>query len=224
MSAMPGTRTIVLVSPGFLLSTDHRSAEYDVLDRAIRANVTVNTIDMRGLYTMPGVDASVRGPTSSAAGFLTQAAISEASEDDDVLAELADGTGGTFFHNDNGLKEGLNLLAARPEYIYVLGFSPQDLKYDGSYHTLKVKVGNLRNVTLQVRRGYWAPNHAVDAAEQARDEIREAVFSRDEVQDIPVDVQTEFFRLTDEKTELTATGYLAAGGLRFRKVEEANKE
>ena len=227
MSTMPGSRTIVLVSPGFLLTADHRSAEYDVLDHALRANVTINTIDMRGLYTLPGSDASQRGPMSSSGGLLTQAAISEASQADDVLGELADGTGGTFFHNDNGLKEGLNRLAARPEYIYVLGFSPQNLKYDGRYHTLKVKVGNssnLRNATLQVRKGYWAPSHADNPAEQAKEEIRDAVFSRDEIQDIPLDVQTEFFRLTDEKTELTVTARLDAGGLRFRTVEEPNKE
>jgi VWFA-related protein len=224
MSAMPGSRTIVLVSPGFILTQDFRSAEYDVLDRAIRANVTVNTIDMRGLYATPGFEASKGGSSSPLGGALMQAAISEASQNDDVLGELADGTGGTFFHNDNGLKQGLNLLAARPEYIYVLGFSPQNLKYDGSYHTLKVKVGNLRNAALQVRKGYWAPNHAVDAAEQARDEIREAVFSRDEIQDIPVDVQTEFFRPTDEKTELTVTARLDSAALQFRKEADRNND
>jgi VWFA-related protein len=224
MSAMPGSRTIVLVSPGFLLTMDNRSAEYDVLDRALRANVAVNTIDMRGLYTMPGADASQRGPQSSAGGYVTQAEISAASQADDVLGELADGTGGTFFHNDNGLKEGLNLLAARPQYLYVLGFSPENLKYDGSYHELKVKVANLRNLTLQVRRGYWAPNHAVDSAEEARDEIREAVFSRSELQGIPMDVQTEFLRLTDEKTELTVTAHLDGGALRFRKAADRNDD
>jgi VWFA-related protein len=224
LSVMPGTRTIVLASPGFILTQDFRSAEYDVLDHAIRANVTVNTIDMRGLYAMPGFDAASSGPSSQLGGALTQAAIAEASQNDDVLAEVADGTGGTFFHNDNGLKEGLNLLAARPEYIYVLGFSPENLKYDGSYHALKVKVGNLRNATLQVRRGYWAPNHAIDSAEEARDDIRDAVFSRDEIQDIPVKVETEFFRLSDEKTELTVTGHLDGEALRFRKVEDRNND
>jgi VWFA-related protein len=224
MSAMPGSRTIVLVSPGFLLTQDHRIAEYDVLDHALRANVIVNTIDMRGLYTLPGSDASRKGALSSAGGYLTQAAISEASQADDVLAELADGTGGTFFHNDNGLKEGLNRLAARPQYIYVLGFSPQNLKYDGSYHLLKVKVANPRNAMLQVRKGYWAPSHPDSPAQQAKDEIREAVFSRDEIQDIPLDVQTEFLRLTDEKTELTATAYLATEGLRFRKTADRNND
>jgi VWFA-related protein len=221
LSVMPGSRTIVLVSPGFIMTGDFRAAQYEVLDRAIRANVTVNTIDMRGLYTMPGTDAGLH---SQYGGQLAQAAISEASAAANVLAELADGTGGTFFHNDNDLKGGLNLLAARPEYIYVLGFSPQNLKYDGTYHELKVKVGNLRNATLQVRRGYWAPKQQVDAAEEAKDEIREAVFSRDEIADIPVGVQTDLFRLNDEKTELTVTEHLDAGALRFRKSEDRNND
>jgi VWFA-related protein len=224
ISSMPGSRTLVLVSPGFLLTRDHRSDEYDVLDRAIRANVTVNTIDMRGLYTPPGSDASERGPQSTAGGYLTQVAISAASEAGNVLAEIADGTGGTFFHNDNDLKSGLNVLAARPEYVYVLGFSPTNLKPDGSYHDLKVRVKNSRDFTLQVRRGYWAPNHAVDAAEQAKDEIREAVFSRDEIQDIPLDVQTELFQPAGEKAELTVIGHVSIGALRFQKADERNND
>ncbi len=125
LSAMPGSRTIILVSSGFLLAIpDHRSHEYDALDRAIRANVTVNTLDARGLYALtPGGDASHK---QASASYFTQ--VAEAFAVSDVLSELADGTGGTFFHNDNGLKEGLNLLAARPEYVYVLGYSPQNLQ------------------------------------------------------------------------------------------------
>jgi VWFA-related protein len=231
ISTMPGSRTIVLVSPGFILTRDFRSAEYDVLDRAIRANVTINTIDMRGIYTVAGwtSDASQTGPFvagATPAGAMSQSAISEASQAGDVLGELADGTGGTFFHNDNGLKEGLNQLAARPEVIYVLGFSPQDLKYDGAFHALKVKIGNVQNggVSLQLRKGYWAPNHATDAAEQARDDIREAVFSSDEIRDIPLDVQTKFFKSGDQKVELTVTGHLDVGTLRFQKAQDRNND
>ncbi len=225
ISAMPGSRTIVLVSPGFLLTIDHRPHEYDALDRAIRANVAVNTIDIRGLYTsVPGGDASHRGYGSEAAGYLSQADISAAGEVQNVLAELADGTGGKFFHNDNGLKEGLNLLAGRPEYLYVLGFSPQNLKFDGSYHNLKVTAGNSKGFTLQVRRGYWAPKHPVDPAEQARDEIRETVFSRDEILDIPLDLQTEFFRTGESKAEVTVATHLDAKNLRFRKSEDRNND
>jgi VWFA-related protein len=217
LSAMPGKRNLVLVSPGFLLTIDHRSEEYDLLDRAIKANVTVNTIDMRGLFTtIPGGNAEQRTSSSYDSAAATQA--------DDVLEELADGTGGTFFHNENRLKEGLNQLAARPEYVYVLGFSPDNLKYDGSYHTLKVTLRNSAGWTLVARHGYWAPRREVSAAEAAREALTDAVFSRDEISDIPVDLQTEFFKSSDVTAELTVTARLKVGNLRFRKDGERNND
>jgi VWFA-related protein len=224
ISAMPRSRTIVLVSPGFLLTRDHQSHEYDALDRAIRANVTINTIDIRGLYTTPDADASHKGYNSVLGGYLSQADVSAANEAQNVLGELADGTGGRFFHNDNGLKEGLNLLAARPEYVYVLGFSPQELKYDGAYHGLKVTVKNSAHLTIQARRGYWAPRHAVDSAEAAREEIQETVFSREEIQGVPLDVQTEFFDSGDQKFELTVTAQLDVKALQFSKAQDRNDD
>jgi hypothetical protein len=48
--------------------------------------------------------------------------------------QLAEGAGGTFFHNNNDLTEGFERVAATPEFSYVLGFSPVALKEDGSFH------------------------------------------------------------------------------------------
>lgn len=227
LSVMPGNRNLVLVSPGFLLTRDHRQAEYDLLDRAIRANITVNTIDMRGMFTtIPGGDASQANSyrTSAGATYLGEFDRQAATDADDVLGELADGTGGTFFHNDNQLKEGLNRLAARPEYVYVLGFSPQDLRYDGSYHGLKVTLKESTGLILQARRGYWAPHRAVDPGEAAHEELLDAVFSRDEIRDIPIDVETGFFKSGDEKAELTVIARVSAETVRFQKAGERNND
>jgi VWFA-related protein len=226
LSAMPGNRNLVLVSPGFLLTRDHRTDEYDVIERAIRANVVVNTIDMRGLFVnISGGDAS-QPPyhTAEAMTYLEQADREAATQADDILAELANGTGGTFFHNDNDLKRGLNVLAARPEYVYVLGFSPQELKFDGAYHGLKVSLKNSANQTVQARRGYWAPKHAVDSAEAAKEEIQETVFSREEIQGIPLNIQTEFFDSGDQKFDLTVTAQLDVKGLRFNRTQDRNDD
>jgi VWFA-related protein len=219
LAIMPGSKNLVLVSPGFLLTRDHRQPEYDILERAIRANVVINSIDMRGLFTIvPGGHASERYSS------LDQYEQGAATQADDVLAELANGTGGTFFHNDNDLKQGLNVIAARPEYVYVLGFSPQDLKYNGTYHALKVTVKNSANLTIQARGGYWAPTHAVDSAEAAKEEIQETVFSRNEVQAIPLGIQTEFFESGDQKYELTVTAQLDVKAFRFNKAKDRNDD
>jgi VWFA-related protein len=72
------------------------------------------------------------------------------------MAELADGTGGTFFRNDNDLKSGLTSLAAGPAFKYLLELSLRDVKQNGSYHALKVEVDR-KDVKIQAREGYFAP-------------------------------------------------------------------
>ncbi len=74
-----------------------------------------------------------------------------------MLEELADGTGGIFFHNNNDIDEGFKRVAASPEYSYTLAFSPHDVKFDGRFHKLKVEVNDGSNLTVQARKGYYAP-------------------------------------------------------------------
>jgi hypothetical protein len=118
----------------------------------------------------------------------------------------------------------LKELAGRPEYVYVLGFSPDNLKNDGSYHGLKVKLKQDAKFEIEARRGYWAPSRAVDAAEAAREELKETLFSRDEIADIPVDLHAEFFKPTAGKAEISVVARLDAKALKFRKADERNND
>jgi VWFA-related protein len=231
MSALPGNRTIVLVSPGFILTVDHRFTENAILDAAIRANVTINALDIKGVYTPlreHRLDPELGGNYGGASS--PQAAVAHAGADrdevslsSDVLAELAYGTGGRL-HNDNAFEEGLKQLAGRPEFVYVLGFSPDNLKFDGSYHGLKVKIKEEPRFDVEARRGYWAPKHAVDPAEAAKEELKETLFSRDEIADIPLDVNAEFFKPGGAKAEISVVTRLDARSLQFRKAEERNTD
>jgi VWFA-related protein len=229
IAVMPGSRNIVLVSPGFYLSSDHRIDENDLMERAIRSNVTINSLDARGLYIPgPESDASQPQPGTSVAGAIlkSQYQRDSALANEDVMAELADATGGTFFHNNNDLREGLKRLAAQPEFIYVLGFSPQNLKFDSSFHQLKVTLKNPAGAgyTLQARRGYSAPKHAIDPEEAARDEIREAVYSREELHDIPVDLNLQFFKSSEVQAKLSVLARVDIRNLRYRKVSDRNND
>jgi VWFA-related protein len=228
MSSLPGNRSIVMVSPGFILASEQRVFENDIFEKAIHASVTINTLDVRGVATLPGMEASERGYQGASSGYLLQADIDAASTAQDLLAEFANGTGGTFFHNDNGLTEGLEELAARPEYVYLLGFSPDNLKFDGSYHGLKVTLqnspGSKPGLKIEARRGYWAPNHSISPAEEAKEEIQDAVFSREEMLDIPVKLHTEFFKQSESKAELTVETRIDLKGLKFRKADDRNRD
>jgi VWFA-related protein len=157
MGAMPGQRLLVLVSPGFLtISAEAAAEKSQVLDMAAQSNVTISAVDARGLYSTM-LDAGERSAGSALAERTTSqnhAASSALSED--VMAELADGTGGTYFHNSNDLQGGFQALTEVPEYVYLLELSLQNVKQDGSYHALKVKVDK-DGLTLKARLGYFAP-------------------------------------------------------------------
>jgi hypothetical protein len=213
-----------MVSPGFYLVSDHRTDETDVIDAAIRSNVVISSLDARGLYTLtPGGNADTAGgvidPSTAniKASYQRQSALANM----DVMEEFAAATGGTFIHDNNDFVGGLKLVATQPEYIYVLGFAPQNLKLDGSYHKLKISL-KTAGVQIQARRGYFERSHLADPAEQAKEEIKEAFFSRDEIRELPVELNTQFFRTGDYKARLTILARIDARHLHFRKTDGHN--
>ena len=166
MGAMPGQRTLVLISPGFLTVTPEAMVgKSELLDVAAKSNVTINALDARGLYTTM-IDASEpnRG-SSTAERDAEQYRGYSMTLNEDVMAELADGTGGTFFRNSNDLEGGLQRLTVVPEWVYVLELSPTGVKQDGSYHPLKVKVKD-EGLKVEARRGYFAVRPANSKAKR----------------------------------------------------------
>jgi VWFA-related protein len=223
LSVMPGERVLVFASPGFLLSRQFLD-ETGVIDRANKAGVVINTVDARGLYT-PEILGDVSKPvtdTPQTAGYKTMYRVEEQTEDAYVLADFAYGTGGSFFHNSNDLASGLSQAGATPETSYVLGFSPLSQKMDGTYHTLKVSIVGKRKYVLQARRGYYAPKKVDDPKERAKTEIQEAVFSQDEIQDLPLDLQTQYFKSGEVDAKLSVVSHIDVKGIHFRKAEGRN--
>jgi hypothetical protein len=224
MSAMPGQRTLVLASPGFVVNFDMFSEKTDVLDRAIRSNVMISTVDARGLWVDPEFDASRPGAYNSfiqrvKSQYDRDAARAQA----DILSELAVGTGGSFFENNNDLQEGFKKVALPPEYVYLLGFSPQNLKLDGTFHALKVSLKDPEGLNLQSRRGYYAPKHLTDAEETAKAELEGAVFSREEMHELPIELHTQYFKASAEKASVAVLAHVDLRHLRLRKAEGRNR-
>ncbi|MGO9272730.1 MAG: VWA domain-containing protein [Terriglobia bacterium] len=227
MATLPGQRSIVWVSPGFMThQLEFRLSE--IIDRALRSNVIINGLDSRGLYTVdPAGDISKSANPAmfgnpAVAGYLVSMRLAEAQTNSDVLAAVAAGTGGTFFEHSNDLDEGFRRVGAVPDAAYVLGFSPANLKPDGKFHSLKVQVVAAPGLSAQARKGYFAPRELPDAKAQADEEIQEAVFSRDEMRELPMDFHTQFFKVNDREVQLSVLTRLDLRALHFRKQDLRN--
>ena len=226
LSVLPGQRGVIFVSPGFLtgLTKDLTSM---VIDRAVRAGVFVSSLDSRGLYTLiPAGDASQPGPGfgGSFAAILVQFEMAAAHADSGVLEEIADGTGGVFFENSNDFDAGFRSAGNLTEFSYVLVFSPSDLKPDGKFHKLQVKlVGDAakKNLTVQARRGYFASIQKKSPAEAELEELTSAVFNRAEVNTGRLRIGTQFFKPTPLEAQLKIVAHLDLKDLAFR--DEADR-
>jgi len=162
-ASMPGDRSIVLVSPGFLAAgADLGEEAMSLVALALQDGIIVNTLDVSGLRTM-GIEANRSHINDSMEEF--QLDNGDTTERSSLLADLAYGTGGIFFHNNNDLKEGFHRTSEPPEFVYVLGFVPQ--KLDGKFHKLKVKVAD-RKLTVQARQGYYALKPATSRQEDQK--------------------------------------------------------
>ena len=225
MTILPGQRSVVIVSAGFLTESLHYELG-ELVDRALRANVVINALDARGLYTDPGLpDATQESPASTApalaarrSSMLRTSATLEASGMQSLAAE----TGGVFFNNSNDLEAGFRRAAALPDPYYVLGFSPQNLKLDGGFHALKVKLVSEPHLAVQARRGYFAAKKLDDPAAREKEEIQEALFSQDETRELPVEVRTQFFVKSNSEVQLAVLAHLDLHPVHFRKQEERN--
>jgi VWFA-related protein len=225
MSALPGQRSIVLVSPGFLVTNTHQFDVSDVIDKATRANVFINSLDARGLYTVDVLgDVSQPAPihaNSSSAGLSLGHRSEGQSRQADVMAELSDSTGGFYFHNNNDLSKGFSVTTSVPEVTYLLAFTPEALKFDGKFHQIKVTLV-AKGYTVQARRGFFAPKHGQTPEEAAKQDIEEAVFSQEERQGVPIELQLQYFKSDAVDAKLSVLTRVDVTHVRFEKADGRN--
>ncbi len=127
------------------VDSDERFGSYSVqrgvmgmLEEFRRADCTIQSVDIGGVRA--GADIAPR-----ASG-------------EDGLFILADQTGGEFYRNYNNLGSAIGTVLERSSVTYLLTFQPSDIKADGRYHRLRVRLADRsKGVRLAHRPGFYAP-------------------------------------------------------------------
>lgn len=221
MGAIPGERMVVLLSPGFVTSAEFLPSLNDVVDYATRLNVTINALDAHGLYT-DALDIDKQERDARATQIGQQLGRSSALAQRQSLAVLTEGSGGRLIERTNDIDSGLRQIASPPEYVYMLGFSPRDLRPDGAFHPLKVTLTTKGKYAIQARRGYFATRMFTDPQEAEKEEIEQALFAPDDIRDPAVETRTEYFKSPDGHAELNVLTHLDVRLLRLLKTGGRN--
>jgi VWFA-related protein len=219
MLRLPGERSIVLVSPGFYAPLAQPVMQ-ELLDRAARNGLVIQALDASGLVPLPGFDVERMAPMpQNLRGYKEE----EQRAGEDTLAALADATGGRVFKNNNDFASGFRRLSERPGVVYLLGFSPLEGGANGAYHKLKVTLKEHKGFALQARRGYLASKE-LDTAEEAKEEIRNALMSREELRDIPMSVESAAVTETSAGRKLNLWIHVDSRQIRFQKQDGWNHD
>jgi VWFA-related protein len=217
MSTIPGQRIIVLASPGYFVADDQFTYLQNALERAVRWNVVIHTLDIRGLYVDPAFDAEMQ--FSPRQGMYMS---DSARRQGEVLGTVAYWTGGIWFHNNNDMNLGFRRVSEAPEFFYTLSFTPQKMKFDGSFHKLSASVKRTGGPQVATRRGYFAPRGGTRDDKIAAQQLEQAFFSQDEIQGLSLAVQTQNFKLPNGDKAIDYTARLDAQQLPFRQDKGKN--
>ena len=218
METKPGRRTVVFISPGVSLTND-RTRLQRVVEEANRQKIVINTLDARGVFTEGTFSGdSGASQTSRAMALNSQ----EATEQMELLVDLADGTGGTHYLYSNDIAGGLKQLGDEPAITYILTFSPTAAKGDGAFHKLKVGLTGKRHYQIVARNGYYDEKKQGDSKQQVEAEIRRALYSGTEPLDMPMDLKLAAVKNATEETKIQITVLLGIKDVPFRKEQDRN--
>jgi VWFA-related protein len=216
---IPGKKSVIQFTGGITQTgQENRSQLRAATNAANRANVSLYTVDARGLQAaLPGGDAT-QGSAAGTAMFSGQAVFRQASsrnESRETLSTLASDTGGKAFYDTGDFKEVFAKVQEDSSGYYLLGYYSSNPARDGRWRRVRVRL-NLPGAKLRFREGYYAPkDYGHFTAEDRERQLDEAMRAENPRVELPVVVDTSQFRLNERETFVPVAAKLASSALEW---------
>jgi VWFA-related protein len=198
---LPQAKTLIYFGGGLRVTGYENMAQLRAtVNAAVRANVTLNPIDTRGLQAIPPMGDATRasqGGIGMFSGTITQSLVTRADRERDVLHAIAKDTGGRATFDTNDLAGGIADAAGAVTGYYILGYYTKNTAPDGKYRRVKIALANGLAADLAYRQGYfgnksWAHFNAFDKERQ----LLEALRLEDPITEIPMAMELNYFQIS----------------------------
>jgi len=226
LGKLPQKKSLIYFSNGITQSgADNQSALRATTAAAVKANVSIYSLDIRGLQAFPpggeAQSASLHGQSAYSGASILNDLNGNASSQD-TLATLSSDTGGKAFFDSNDFGPVFSQVQKDSSAYYVLGFTSNNSLKDGKFRRLKVQV-NRADLKLDFRAGYYAGRdfehlNRADREQQLEDELA-AQLPR---VDVPLYAGAAFFRQDDSHYFLAVS--LVVPGSQIPFVTEKEKD
>ncbi len=193
-------KSLIYFAGGMRLNgIDNQAQLHATVDEAIRAGVTIWTIDARGLVAEAPLGDATQG-SSGNSGMYTGAAAGAVTgnfqQSQDTLYSLAEDTGGKALLDNNDLDRGIVQAQQSISDYYVLGYYATNTAKNGSFRRIKITLNSDAAANLNYRQGYYADKEfgrftAVDKERQLED----ALMLQDPITDLTIAMEIDYFQL-----------------------------
>ena len=221
LEGIPGKKSLIQFTSGITQTgEENRSELIAATNSANRSNVSIYTVDARGLLTAtPGGDASA-GASSGTALFSGATVISQSqSREDsrDTLATLAGDTGGKSFFDAGDFAKVFQAVHSDTSGYYLVGYYSTDARHDGAWRAIHVKIDRLPGgAHVRAREGYYAPkDFGIFTTEDRERQLEDAFRSETPEVELPVAVETSEFRLNVSQIFVPISAKLAPSALQW---------
>jgi VWFA-related protein len=229
----PGRKSVILLSDGFRINSrtnnDNTTQQVmqslqNLVEQANRSSVVIYSIDAKGLQPfMPGADVGGR-PAATAHSDALQTA-QEALEG---LNYVSHETGGFTVVNTNDLNIGVEEALYDQQSYYLLGFDPEDEKFDRRRHSIKVKVRR-PGVKVRTRSGFFGvsdserENATPEAPKTRGQQILSALLAPMGARDLSLRMTPYFFNSSKEGPIVRALFHIDCSKLTFKDGPDGQK-
>ncbi len=214
----PERKSLIYFSSGVTTTGTENNAQIrSTVDNANRSNMSIYTVDSRGLVALPpGGDASQRsGGRAMFSGSAMMRQRGNFSGSQETLTTLSNDTGGRMFADSNDLSLAMRQAQQDTRIYYVIGYISSNPEEDGKYRKIKVEVLQ-PDLKVKHRPGYFASKSFKQLNKEERDlQLQQAMDINKPFVDVPLILQADYFRNDDETTFVPVSIELDGDGLLF---------
>ncbi|MFC5862334.1 VWA domain-containing protein [Acidicapsa dinghuensis] len=172
------------------------------INAAVRANLSIYSLDTRGLQAVSALGDASTGSLRGSGGFngvSMQNNMNANFDSQETLTTLSADTGGKAFLDNNDFSPAFAQVQRDSAEYYVVGFHSNNPARDGKFRKLTIKV-NRPGVKLEYRPGYYAPADFKHSGKEDRErELEDELASDLPATDVALYMDAYYFRLNENR-------------------------
>jgi len=182
-----------------LQGIDNQAQMHATADTAIKAGVSIWTVDARGLVAQaPLGDATQGSPGNQGVytGAAAQAITTNFQQSQDTLFALDGDTGGKAFLDNNDLTRGIVQAQEAISDYYILAYYTTNTEQNGKFRRIRISLAQNQEAKLDYRQGYYADKEFNKFTDIDRErQLEDALMLDDPITDLTIAMEIDYFQL-----------------------------